>query len=119
MLDFSASFHLDRMKSENPLVHMLRDEYSNFVSSPQKADACDRFADSLRQLGRPGEAAMWYEAAGSLICGRTELRPEIRAVFAIEEYERALECHLLEGDIDAEADLIGLLKGLRKECAPA
>ena len=119
MLDFSASFHLEKMKSGNPLVYILREEYGSFVGSPHKADACDRIANSLRELGQPGEAAMWYEAAGSLMYGRAELRPELRAMYAMEEYERALECHLLEDDREAEVGLVSLLKGLRKVCAPA
>ena len=119
MFDFAASFHFERMKSGNPVFYMLREQFGSYVASPHKADACDRIAYSLRQLGQPREAARWYEVAGSLMYGRAELRPELRAMYATEEFEKALECHLLEGDEEAETDCAELLDTLRKACAPA
>ena len=119
MKDFSAAFHLQKMNSGNPVVYLLREQFGSIVGSPHKADACDKIAGSLRQLGQVGEAAKWYEAAGLLMYERSELRPELRALSAVEEYEKALECHVQEGDAEAEANCSNLLKSLRRICAPA
>ncbi|MDG6901033.1 MAG: hypothetical protein JRM80_03640 [Nitrososphaerota archaeon] len=119
MVDFSAAFHVQKMDSGNPVVYLLREQYGAFAGSLHKADACDGIADSLRRLGQVGEAARWYEAAGILMYERGELRPELRALYAMEEYESALECYAEAGDTEAEADCCELLSGLRKACAPA
>jgi tetratricopeptide (TPR) repeat protein len=119
LFDFASAFHVQKMKSGNPVVYLLREQFGSFAGSPHKADACDSIAGSLRQLGQVGEAAKWYEAAGALMYERAELRPELRALYAIEEYEKALECHTEMGDADAETDCSELLDGLRKACAPA
>ena len=119
MIDFSAAFHLQKMTSGNPVVYLLREQFGSIASSSHKADACDGIAGSLRQLGQVVEAAKWYEAAALLMYNRSELRPELRALYAVEEYEKALECHLQGGDNDALADCSDLVKLMRRICAPA
>jgi hypothetical protein len=119
LFDFSEAFHVQKMNSGNPVVYLLREQFGSFVGSPHKADACDKIAGSLRQLGQVGEAATWYEAAGALMFERAELRPELRALYAVEEFEKALECHVQDGDAEARADCLELLDSLRKMCAPA
>jgi tetratricopeptide (TPR) repeat protein len=118
LFDFVSAFHVQKMKSGNPVVYLLREQFGSFAGSPHKADACENIASSLRQLGQVGEAAMWYEAAAALMCERVDLRPEIRAFYAMEEYEKALECHREAGDAEAQADCAEILVGLRKACTP-
>jgi len=117
--DFASAFHVQKMKSGNPVVYLLREQFGSFAGSPHKADACDSIAGSLREIGQAEEAAKWYEVAGALTYGRAELRPELRAMYAVEEYEKALECHAEAGDAEAVADCRELLRGLRKVCARA
>jgi len=119
LFDFASAFHVQKMKSGNPVVYLLREQFGSFAGSPHKADACDTIASSLRQLGQAGEAAMWYEAAAVMMSERIDQRPEIRAMYAMEEYEKALACHTEVGDADAKAECKEILVGLRRACAPA
>ena len=119
MVDFSSAFHVQKMNSGNPVVYLLREQFGSLIGIPQKIEACDCIAGSLLQLGQVGEAAMWYEAAGLLMYRRSELPPELRALYAIEEYEKALRCHSEARDDEAEATCSELLRTLRKVCTPA
>ena len=119
MFDFASAFHVQKMKSGNPVVYLLREQFGSFAGSPHKADACDHIAGSLRELGQASEAAMWYEVSGALMCERAELNPQLRAMYALEEYEKALECHKEARDADSVADCSEIIVGLRKACAPA
>lgn len=118
MLGFSAKFHLETMKSGNPSFYLLREQFESFAVSPRRLDACDWIAHCLRQLEQFGEAGGWYEAAGRLMFARVGVRPELRALYALEEYERALECYRQSTDDEAEADCSEVVGALRKACAP-
>jgi hypothetical protein len=119
LYDFASAFHVQKMRSGNPVVYLLREQFGSFAGSPHKADACDGIAGSLREIGQAAEAAAWYETSAALMCARIELGPEIRAMYAMEEYEKAMECHTEAGDLEAAADCLEILADLRKACAPA
>ena len=119
MPDFGARFHLAMMNRGNTEVYMLRERFESFASSRYTPEACEGIALCLRQLGQFVEAGGWYEAAGKLVFDRQELRPELRALLAVEEYEKAVECYRDCGDAGAEADCSTVLAGLKRACAPA
>jgi hypothetical protein len=70
--DLSEEFRFDKMRSGNPAVYLLKEEFENFLSSPQRVELCDWIARCFRQLEQYHEAASWYETAGQLILGQSE-----------------------------------------------
>lgn len=119
LADFAATFHMSKMRSGNPSVYLLKEQFESFSVSPHKVDACDRIAHYLHQLEQFDEAANWYEAAGRLTFSGRQLRPELRALLALADYEKAAECYRQGGDSESEAHCTEVLSDLKKACAPA
>jgi hypothetical protein len=118
LLDFAGKFHLETMKSGNPAFYLLREQFESFAVSPRRLDACDRIAHCLNQLEQFGEAGGWYEAAGQPLFAKVGVSPELRALSASEEYERALGCYRQSGNEEAEARCSEVVESLRKACSP-
>jgi tetratricopeptide (TPR) repeat protein len=93
MADFSDSFRLDKMRSGNAAVYILREQFERFASSPQRLDVCESIAHCFYQLEQYDDAAKWYETTGRLILSQPALPPAVRAMDALSEYEKALECY--------------------------
>ncbi|MDV3243698.1 MAG: hypothetical protein LYZ66_00825 [Nitrososphaerales archaeon] len=119
MADFTTAFRVQSMRSGNPAVYLLKEQFESFVGSSHRVDSCDWIARCFYQLEQYGEAGSWYEAAGSLLYSTQGLRPELRALTALEEYERALECYERAGDENSMDDCSAVVERLRRACAPA
>ncbi len=118
MKDLSEEFRLDRMKSGNPAVYLLKEEFENFLSSPQRVELCDWIARCFRQLEQFHEAGSWYETAGQLILAEPSTPTAVKALCALDEYEKALDCYQRENDEDSISECSTLLRDLRKACMP-
>jgi hypothetical protein len=119
LVDFGSAFSLSRMRSGNPDVYLLREQFESFPASAHKIDSCARIAHHLRQLEQYSEAGSWHEAAGRLTFRSRQYRPELRALMALAEYEKAAECYRLGGDSESESLCTRALTELRRACAPA
>ncbi len=119
MDDFSKRFGFDKMRSGNATVYKLREQLEKFSSAPLRADACEEIAKSFFQLEQYGDAANWYEAAGRLLLTGSTPAPTMKALLAIEPYERALECYELSKDDDGFTECSVFLRELRRACASA
>lgn len=119
MGEFSDSFSLEKMRSGNPAVYILKEQFENFASSPQKLDACESIAHAFYQLEQYEDAANWYETAGRLILSEPSITPALKALSALSEYERALECYRREEDDDKFTECSLLIGELRRACASA
>jgi tetratricopeptide (TPR) repeat protein len=117
--DFSEALRVDRMRSGNAAVYVLREQFEKFASSPQKVEACETIATCLYQLEQYDDAANWFETAGRLILSEPSLTPAIKALSALEEYEKALECYRREDDDDRFSECSTLIRRLRRACASA
>lgn len=119
MHDFSRSFGLDKMRSGNAAVYQLREQFEKFASAPQKVEVCDSIGHCLFQLEQYGDAAGWFETAGRLILSEPSVTPALKALAALDEYERALECYRRGEDDDRYAECSNLIAQLRRACASA
>ena len=57
--DFSEGFGVDKMRSGNPAVYLLKEQFERFSSSPQKVEACESIATCIYQLEQYGDSARW------------------------------------------------------------
>lgn len=119
MQDLSGSFRLDRMRSGNAAVYLLKEQFENFLSSPQRADMCDWIAKCFYQLEQFGDAGNWYETAGQLIMGEPSTPPTLKAMAAVAEYEKALDCYEHGDDDESISRCADLVRKLARACASA
>jgi tetratricopeptide (TPR) repeat protein len=119
MHDFSMEFGLEKMRSGNPAVYRLKEEFEAFPSSPRKVDACESIAHCFYQLEQFDDAAKWYETAGRLILSEASATPALKALSALGEYEKALDCYHRGDDEDRITECSTLIRELRKACASA
>ncbi len=119
MGDFSTKFGFEKMRSGNASVYKLREQLEKFSSAPEKAGACEEIAQSFYQLEQYGEAATWYEAAGRLVLNKTVPLQTMKALLALEPYEKALECYEMGNDEEGFTECSELLRQLRRACASA
>lgn len=107
------------MRSGNPAVYMLKEQFEGFSTSPQKVDACEFIASCLVQLEQYRDAAGWYEAAGRLLLSQPSLVPATKALGALGDLERALDCYQRGDDEEGFTEVSTLVKELRRACASA
>jgi len=119
MRDFAEGFSLDRMRSGNAAVYMLKEQFEKFSSSPQKVDACESIATCFYQLEQFDDAARWYETAGRLILSEPSVTPALKALSALGDYERALDCYRKGEDEDMFTEVSSLIRELKRACASA
>jgi tetratricopeptide (TPR) repeat protein len=119
MGDFSEVFKFDRMRSGNPAVYLLKEQFEKFVGSPQKLDVCESIALCFYQLEQYEDAANWYETAGRLILSEPSTPPTLKAMAALGEYERALECYRHDDDDGKFAECSTMIGELRRASASA
>jgi tetratricopeptide (TPR) repeat protein len=117
--DFSESFRLDRMRSGNAAVYVLMEQFEKFTSSPQKVDVCESIARCFYQLEQYEEAAGWYVAAGRLILSEPSVTPALKALTALGDYERALDCYRESDDEEGFSECSDLIRELGRACASA
>lgn len=119
MRDFSERFGLDKMRSGNAAIYLLREQFERFSSSPQKVDACESIARCFYQLEQYDDAAGWYETAGRLILSEPSLTPAIKALNALEDYEKARDCYRKGDDEEKFTECSSLIRELNRACASA
>jgi len=119
MGDFSEVFRFERMRSGNAAVYLLREQFEKFAGSPQKLDVCESIAHCFYQLEQYEDAANWYETAGRLILSEPNTPPALKAIAALGEYERALECYRHEDDDGKFTECSTLIGELRRASASA
>ena len=107
------------MRSGNAAVYILRDQFEKFSSSPQKVEACESIATCFFQLEQFEDAAGWYETAGRLILSEPSLTPAIKAMNALDDYEKARECYRKGDDEDKFTECSSLIRDLKRACASA
>ena len=119
MADFSDVFRFSKMRSGNPAVYLLREQFEKFTSSPQKLDVCESIAHCFYQLEQYEDAANWYETAGRIILAGPNTLPAVKALLALDEYERALECYGRDENDEKFTECSTLIADLRRACASA
>ena len=119
MRDFSEGFRVEKMRSGNAAIYMLKEQFERFSSSPQKVDACESIATCFYQLEQYDDAAGWYETAGRLILSEASVTPALKALSALGDYERALDCYRRGDDEEKLTEVSTLIKELKRACASA
>jgi len=119
MADFSAVFRLDKMRSGNPAVYQLREQFENFAASPQKLDVCESIAHCFYQLEQYEDAANWYETAGRMILSVPSTPAAVKAMSALGEYERALDCYRRDDNDEKFTECSTMIRELERACASA
>ena len=119
MRDFAEGFGLEKMRSGNAAVYLLRDQFERFSSSPQKVEACESIANCFDQLEQYSDAADWYETAGRLILAEPSLAPAVKALSALDDYEKARECYRKGDDDERFTECSTLIRELKRACASA
>ena len=117
MADFSDSLRLEKMRSGNAAVYQLREQFERFASTPQKVDLCESIAGCFYQLEQYGEAGNWYEATGKIILSQPTAPPPVRAMDALDEYEKALDCYRKSEDEEKFTECSEMVRQLRQACA--
>ncbi|HYA55159.1 MAG TPA: hypothetical protein VED22_00030 [Nitrososphaerales archaeon] len=107
------------MRSGNAAVYMLKEQFEKFSSSPQKVDTCESIATCFYQLEQYDDAAGWYETAGRLILSEPSATPALKALSALGDYEKALDCCRKGEDEEKFTELSTLIRELRRACASA
>ncbi|MBI3840449.1 MAG: hypothetical protein HY297_00590 [Thaumarchaeota archaeon] len=119
MKDFSDAFGVEKMRSGNAAVYELKEQFEKFAASPQKVDLCETIARCFYQLEQFGDAADWYETAGRLILSEASATPALKALSALTEYEKALECYKKGEDDESFTECSTLIRQLSRACASA
>ena len=119
MRDFSEGFSVEKMRSGNAAIYILKEQFERFSSSPQKVDACESIATCFYQLEQYDDAAGWYETAGKLILSEPSSTPALKALSALGDYEKALECYGKGDDEDKLTEVSTLIRELKRACASA
>ncbi|MDG7008176.1 MAG: hypothetical protein JRN06_08020 [Nitrososphaerota archaeon] len=119
MRDFSERFGLGKMRSGNAAIYLLKEQFERFSSSPQKVDACESIASCFYQLEQYDDAAGWYETAGRLILSEPSLTPAIKALNALDDYEKARDCYRRGDDEERFTECSSLIGELMRACASA
>jgi len=117
MADFSASLRLEKMRSGNPAVYKLREQFERFASTPQKEDVCESIAVCFYQLEQYADAGNWYEATGRIILSQPSTPSPVRALDAIEEFEKALDCYKKNEDDERFTECSEMIRQLKRICA--
>lgn len=107
------------MRSGNPAVYLLREEFEKFAASPQKLDVCESIAHWFYQLEQFEDAGNWFETAGRLILSEPSSPLTLKALSALGEYERALDCYRREEDEEKFTECSTLIRELKRACASA
>lgn len=107
------------MRSGNAAVYILKEQFENFTASPQKVEACESIASCFYQLEQYEDAAGWYVAAGRLILSEPSVTPALKALTALGDYERALDCYREGEDEEGFTECSGLINELKRTCASA
>ncbi len=119
MRDFVEGFSVDRMRSGNAAVYALKEQFEKFSTSPQKVDACESIASCFYQLEQYEDAAGWFETAGRLILSEPTVAPALKAMNALGDYERALDCYRRGDDEEKFTECSTLIRELKRACASA
>jgi len=117
--DFAESFGIDKMRSGNAAVYLLKEQFEKFSSSPQKVEACESIATCFFQLEQYDDAAGWYETAGRLILAEPSATPALKALSALGDYEKALDCYRKGDDEEKLTECSTLIRELKRACASA
>ena len=112
-------FRVEKMRSGNAAVYMLKDQFEKFSSTPHKVDACESIASCFYQLEQYEDAAGWYETAGRLILSEPTITPAIKALNALRDYEKALDCYRRGDDEERLTECSTLIHALKRACASA
>lgn len=119
MGDFANGLCVDKMRSGNAAVYILKEQFEKFSSSPQKVEACESIATCFYQLEQYDDAAGWYETAGRLILSEPSLTPAMKALDALGDYEKARECYRKGDDDEKFTECSTLIRELKRACASA
>lgn len=119
MRDFSEGFSVDKMRSGNAAVYLLKEQFEKFSGSPQKVDACESIATCFDQLEQYDDAAGWYETAARLILAEPSATPAVKALNALDDYEKALDCYRKGEDEERFTECSSLIRELKRACASA
>jgi tetratricopeptide (TPR) repeat protein len=117
LADFSDAFRVEKMRSGNAAVYLLKEQFEKYASSPQKLDVCETIAHCFFQLEQYEDAGRWYETSGKLILTQHAGTPAMRAMNALGEYERALDCYRLDEDDDKFTECSEMVRQLKRACA--
>lgn len=117
MADFADSFRFEKMRSGNATVYLLREQFERFASSPQRVDACEYIAHCFYQLEQYDDAGKWYETTGRMILAQTSALPTVKAMDALGEYEKALECYRRNEDDEKFTECSEMVRHLKQACA--
>jgi len=117
--DFDRDFRVEKMRSGNPEVYLLKEEFQSLLTTPRRVDLCDWIARCFVNLEQFAEAGHWYQTAGQLILSEPTTPTVVKALAAVPEFERALECYEMSTDADTVEECSTMLAELRKACASA
>jgi tetratricopeptide (TPR) repeat protein len=117
--DISESFGVEKMRSGNAAVYLLKEQFERFQSAPEKVEACESIAVCFYNLEQFEDAAGWYETAGRLILSEPSAVPAIKALNALVDYERALDCYRKDEDDEKFTECSSLIRELQRACASA
>ncbi len=119
MRDFVEGFSVDRMRSGNAAVYALKEQFEKFSTAPQKVDACESIASCFYQLEQYEDAAGWFETAGRLILSEPTMATALKAMNALGDYEKALDCYVKGDDEEKFTECSTLIRELKRACASA
>jgi tetratricopeptide (TPR) repeat protein len=116
---FFDAFSLARTGNGLTAATLLREEFEMMRASPQRVELCEWIAHCFYQLGQFEEAGSWFETAGQLLLSEPTTPVEVKALNAVGEYEKALECYQHASDEDAVTECSTMLHEIRRACASA
>jgi tetratricopeptide (TPR) repeat protein len=119
MPDFAEVFRFEKMRSGNAALYILKEQFEKFSSNPQKVDTCESIAVCFYQLEQFEDAAGWYETAGRLILSEPSATPAIKALSALDDYEKARDCYQKGDDDEKFTECSTLIRELKRACASA
>lgn len=117
MSAIAEAIELARAGNSRAAADLLQGEFETLQTPERLIELCEWIANCFEGLYDFVQAGNWYEMAGELILAERSSIYPVRAIRAVDEYEKALLCYHRAEDIEFIERCNEVVRALRSSCA--
>ncbi len=117
MSAIAEAIELARAGNGGAAADLLQGQFETLQTPERMVELCEWIATCFEGLDDNFQAGNWYEMAGELILGEMSAIYPVRAIRAVDEYEKALECYRRVMDEEFVERCTEVIRELRGSCA--
>lgn len=117
MSTIAEAIELARTGNSRAAADLLQGQFETLQTPERMVELCEWIATCFEGLDDNVQAGNWYEMAGELILAERSAIYPVRAIRAVDEYEKALECYRRAMDEEFVERCTQVLRELRSSCA--